>query len=203
MKSHFNWRTKPQYYPASAAHLFGDQGRIQKFSAIAFVFVLMGLGVGSISAAESPNSTPTIRGLTGSVHDISVSVPAAERIAPVAASQPDSDIDPKLMAKWAMNYLIETPRAEFDYEPVFQCWPRRRPPIPAGRDPIVPCDTDARMDWEWYYMRDVSASTEGKDVEAAFHKRIRSYIDSDGVVRASPGAFHEDKPTVRRQSSEQ
>ena len=57
-----------------------------------------------------------------------------------------------------MNYLICTPRPELDYEPVFQCHPLRCPPIPAGHDVVVPCDTDARMNWEWYYMREVSGS---------------------------------------------
>ena len=66
-----------------------------------------------------------------------------------------------------------TPRAKLGYEPVFQCHPLQCPPVPAGQDPVVACDTDARMDWEWYYMRDITESDTARDVEAAFHKRIR------------------------------
>src|SRR5437868_9336951 len=136
------------------------------------------------------------------VHDVSVAVPAAGQIAPLAVSPVGADIDLKRMAEWAMNYLIETPRPEYGYEPVFQCHPLACPPIPASRDPIVACDTDTRMDWEWYYMRDISGSTKGKDVEAAFHKRIRNYIGPDGIVWASPGAFHEEKPTAEYQKED-
>jgi hypothetical protein len=196
MKAHFNQQPTIRFRSLNAVYWGGGRGKISKSLAIALASALMGLGASSIPAGDNLNSTSTIRGLTGSVHDIAVSVPAAERIAPVAASQPSSDIDLKLMAKWAMHYLIETPRAELGYEPVFQCHPLQCPPVPAGRDPIAVCDTDARMDWEWYYMREISGSTEGRKVEAAFHQRIWNYVDADGIVLASPGALNEDKPNA-------
>ncbi len=95
------------------------------------------------------------------------------------------------MAAWAMHYLIHTPRPEFNYEPVFQCHPLRCPPVPAGRDVVVPCDTDARMNWEWYYMREVSGSQAGLDVEAAFHRRMLDYVQPDGTVLAHSGCYNE------------
>ena len=70
-----------------------------------------------------------------------------------------------------MNYLIRLPRKEFDYELVFQANPMNYPPVPSGHDVVVACDTDARMNWEWHYMREISNSEAGKDVEAAFHIR--------------------------------
>ncbi len=95
------------------------------------------------------------------------------------------------MAGWAMNYLIRTPRKEFDYEPAFQCHPLRCPPVPPGHDVVVPCDTDARMNWEWYYMRAISGVEAGKDVEAGFHARLLKYVQPDGTVLAPPGAYNE------------
>lgn len=135
---------------------------------------------------------PSILGLTGQVSDVRAAVRAGRAIQPLSSLQPAADVDLKRMAQWAMNYLIRTPRKDLNYQPVFQCHPLRCPPTPAGQDPIAPGDTDARMDWEWYYMRDVSGSTEGKDVEAAFHKRILGYVDvKDGKVWAPPGAYNE------------
>jgi hypothetical protein len=95
------------------------------------------------------------------------------------------------MAQWAMNYLICTPNEQFDYEPVFQCHPLQCPPVPSQRDVVVPCDTDARMFWEWYYMRDISGSTEGKQVEAAFQQRMLDYVQADGTVLAHVGCYNE------------
>lgn len=137
--------------------------------------------------------TRQIRGLQGSIHAVETAVPAAASLeAPgTAASAGSGDIDLRLMAEWALHYLIETPRQELGYEPVFQCSPLECPPIPQGTDVVVACDTDARMDWEWYYMRDIAGSDKGKDVEAAFHKRIRNYIADDGKVLAHVGCYNE------------
>jgi predicted dehydrogenase len=136
-------------------------------------------------------TTPPIAGLTGDVGNIQVAVPAAQEIQALDQVHRSADLDLKRMAQWAMNYLIRTPRAQLGFEPVFQCHPLRCPPVPSGADPVVACDTDARMDWEWYYMREVSGSDAGKDVEAAFHRRIRAYIAPDGRVWSFPGAFNE------------
>lgn len=132
-----------------------------------------------------------ILGLTGNVMDVEVAVPAEEKIAPLESADISADIDMKRMAEWALNYLTETPRKELNYEPVFQCHPLVCPPIPEGQDPVVACDTDARMDWEWYYMREITGSTRGKEVEAAFHARMKSFIEPDGRVLAHPGCYNE------------
>ena len=78
-----------------------------------------------------------------------------------------------------------------NYEPVFQCLPFRFPPGPPGHDPVVPCDSDARMNWEWYYMRDITGSQADKDIEAGFHKRMLSYVQDDGTVLSGPGCYNE------------
>jgi hypothetical protein len=142
-------------------------------------------------AMTQSSGSNAINGLTGTVTNVVVAVPAAERIHKLADSQVPQDLDLKRMAEWAMNYLIETPRKHLNYEPVFQCHPLRCPPSPEGQDPVVSCDTDARLDWEWYYMREISGSREGREVEAAFHKRMRDYIDPQGRVWSAPGAYNE------------
>jgi len=134
---------------------------------------------------------PPILGLTGQISGVETAVPAADEVKLLSASQLPADIDLKRMAGWALNYLTETPRKNLGYEPVFQCHPLRCPPVPEGEDPVVACDTDARMDWEWYYMRDITGSKKGAEVEAAFHRRIRQYIGADGKVWSQPGAFNE------------
>ncbi len=132
-----------------------------------------------------------IHSINGAITDIEVATPASETIQPLAETRPSADLDLKRMAEWALNYLIHTPRPELDYEPVFQCHPLCCPPVPAGHDVVVPCDTDARMNWEWYYMRDICGSQAGREVEAAFHARLLAYLEADGLAWAIPGSFNE------------
>lgn len=132
-----------------------------------------------------------IRGLTGAVSGVRVVVPTPRRVAPMGSERPSCDLSLKRMAEWAMNYLARSPRPHLGWEPVFQCHPLRCPPVPAGHDVVVPCDTDARMDWEWYYMRDITGSDAARDVEAAFHARMRAYVQEDGTVLAPPGCYNE------------
>ena len=149
--------------------------------------------VATVRAEESSSAPVVIKGITGKVSAVSIAVPAAEQIALLESSDVPVDIDLRRMAAWAMNYLIQTPRKELNYEPVFQCTPTACPPAPVGHDVVAICDTDARMDWEWYYMREVSGSQLGKDVEAAFHKRMLGFVAPDGRVLAPPGAYNEAK----------
>ncbi|NLC67225.1 MAG: hypothetical protein GX754_00235 [Clostridiaceae bacterium] len=132
-----------------------------------------------------------ILGLTGKVSDIKIAVTAADKIRNLAELEPPEDINLKRMAEWALNYLIETPRKHLNYEPVFQCHPLKCPPVPATKDVVVPCDTDARMEWEWYYMREITGSKRGQDVEEAFHRRMRGYINDEGLVWCHVGCYNE------------
>jgi hypothetical protein len=155
-----------------------------------FYFTALGVHTTQTSANEIiPQEI--VKGLTGRVRDVTVRVPVPTSIQPMSAVKRSADIDLQRMAQWGMNYLIRSPRKQFDYEPVFQANPMNCPPIPSGHDVVVVCDTDARMDWEWYYMREISKSEAGKDVEAAFHKRILAYVRDDGTVLAHPGCYNE------------
>jgi hypothetical protein len=115
---------------------------------------------------ESPKKSAPILGLTGKVGDVKTAVAAADDVKLLSEMPPSADIDLTRMAEWALHYLTETPRKDLGYEPssnvircnALQC---RR-----GQDPVVACDTDARMDWEWYFMRDITGSKKGAEVEA-------------------------------------
>lgn len=146
-------------------------------------------------AAGSP--PPVVRGLTGKVVDMHTAVPAQPKAQLLSECQLPHDIDLKRMSEWSLNFLIRTPRKQLNYEPVFQIFPYRCPPGPEGSDPVVGCDTDARMDWEWYYMRDITGSKKGLDVEWAFHKRMRDYVDENGVTWCHPGAFNEGNTSAK------
>ncbi|MHB1000082.1 MAG: glycoside hydrolase family protein [Armatimonadota bacterium] len=158
-----------------------------------FMFTLV-IGLAVISAANSksgPDSSPQVMGLTGKVDNIRTAVPADVKPLLLVESRIPVDVDLKRMAEWSLEYLINSPRERFNYDPVFECYPYKYPPEPNHPDPIVPCDTDARMDWEWYYMRDITGSSKGRDAEAVFHKRIKSYVKEDGIVWAPPGCYNE------------
>lgn len=141
----------------------------------------------SCTIIKAPDK-PVVLGIPGQLSDVRTEVPAADKVTPLSSARLPTDIDLKRMAQWSLNYLIETPRKEFDYEPVFGADPTACPPYPDTHDPTVPCDTDARMDWEWYYMRDICGSSRGKDVEAGFHQRMRNYIAEDGKIWTATGA---------------
>ncbi|MHB1461763.1 MAG: glycoside hydrolase family protein [Armatimonadota bacterium] len=133
----------------------------------------------------------SIKGLTGTVRNVRLIKQASDSTSHLSALNRSEDIDLNRMAQWSLRYLTESPRKHLNYDPVFQCFTYQCPPAPEGTDPIVPCDTDARMDWEWYYMRDITGSDMGRDVEKAFHKRMLSYVDDNGYVWSAPGCFYE------------
>lgn len=160
----------------------------QLFTFTSIYAMLTFMLIGSNSYAES---TTPIKGITGEISNISYPIPAQDSIKPIEQGLEPSDINLKRMAQWSLRYLVQSPRKHLNYDPVFQCFTFQCPPAPEGADPIVPCDTDARMDWEWYYMRDITGSDYGRDVEKAFHKRMRGYISDEGYVWCAPGAYNE------------
>jgi hypothetical protein len=167
--------------------MFNRKRHIVQKSAV----VIIVLFLASCSNREISVSPDSIKGLTGKVSNVKIEVPAASGITLLSESKIPQDIDLKRMAQWAMNYMINTPRKEFNFEPVFQCYPLRCPPVPVGSDVVVACDTDVRMFWEWFYMRDISGSQAGRDIEEALRKRIIGYVQADGTVLAHPGCYNE------------
>jgi hypothetical protein len=160
-------------------------------------YLIICIGVLVVTSAKIDHRQPSvdIRGITGKVSNVQVAGIAPTAIATLSSDLPENDIDLRRMAQWGMNYLIRSPRKEFNYEPVFQGHFYTCPPIPSGHDPVVACDTDVRLNWEWYYMREISGSTAGLDVERAFHQRILDYVQEDGTVLAPPGCYNEGETT--------
>ncbi len=143
--------------------------------------------------ATETAKAPTISnsfGLPGNVSEMSFK-DAGQGTQRVAQLPSSTDLSLSKMAGHAMNYLINNPRKQLNYEPVFQIWPLTAPPTPAGHDPIVPGDTDCRMDWEFIYMREMSGSKDGKDVELGLRKRVLGYIREDGLAWVPPGHYME------------
>lgn len=158
------------------------------------LFIAIGLmwqGNSFAVPAVPTDSTSSIHGITGKISETTFIMPASDCTKTLADLHAPTDIDLKRMAEWSLYYLTNSPRKNFNYDPVFQCFPYQCPPAPDRADPIVPCDTDARMEWEWYYMRDITGSKMGKDVEIEFHKRMMRYVDSEGFVWSDPGCYNE------------
>jgi hypothetical protein len=106
---------------------------------------------GAVSTASIPAGLPltNVSGVTGELSSIRYrGISATETVPLLAQSAKPRDVNLPAMADKAMNYLTHNPRKELDYEPVFQIKPLACPPAPLGHDPIVPGDTDCRMDWE-------------------------------------------------------
>jgi len=125
-----------------------------------------------------------ILGINGEISNIAYSPPSA----PCNNSE---DTDLTEMARWAMHYLANSPKPEYNYQPIFQVFPLKFPSVRECDDPVVDCDTDARMDWEWFYMRDIAGGDFAADIEAKFHERIRGYINEQGLALAHAGCYHE------------
>ena len=125
-------------------------------------------------------------GLPGIVSDVAIQ--PVEKPAPLPPAYLSPDADLKLMAAWGLRHLIHNPRPALNYEPVFFIRPLHVPPAPEGHDPIVPGDTDCRMDWEFIFMREISGSREGLDVEKGLRQRILGYVGEDSLAWVTPGA---------------
>ena len=132
-----------------------------------------------------------ISGINGEISDVkyqAADIGGTENIKDI------KDIDIKRMAEWALNYLARSPKPEYNWQPVFQVFPLRFPSVREGDDPIVNCDTDARMDWEWFYMREIAGTDFAADAEEKFHARMRDYINKDGLAISHGGCYREDLP---------
>ena len=128
-------------------------------------------------------------GLPGVISEVEVvPIPSLARL-PRNPSSPDIDL--KKMAGWAQRYLNRSPRPALQYEPVFYVRPMHVPPAPDGHDPIVPGDTDTRMDWEYRNMRSILDESEEGDVEKHLHARVLAYLHADGLAWVPPGHYME------------
>ena len=128
-------------------------------------------------------------GIPGTISDVKVlPIPT---LVPLPANFSPPDIDLQKMAAWSLRYLNRSPRPDLNYEPVFFVRPMNVPPAPEGHDPIVPGDTDARMDWEYRNMRAILDQHETGDIEKHMHARVLGYLHADGLAWVPPGHYME------------
>jgi hypothetical protein len=134
---------------------------------------------------EYPRLVPGYRGEL----DESEPLAAPATVSPLAQSQPPADLSLTEMAARAMYYLIHNPLPDKNYECRFDIGLLGNPPSMGGgtRDPYITFgDTECRMDWEFIYMREMSGSKEGAEVEDAIRRRIMGYIRDDGLCWLPP-----------------
>jgi len=90
------------------------------------------------------------------------------------------DISLEKMALDAMHYIVNNPRKERGCETRFTIAPLHFPPVPLGCDTTAIADMDNRLDRAFIYMREVSGSKDGLDVQDGLRKRILGYVREDG-----------------------
>lgn len=107
----------------------------------------------------------------------------APDVAPLKPGDGTGDVDLVAMARWAMQYLCNNPSPERNYETRFAIMPLQMPPCPrpGDLDPIAFGDTENRMDWEFIFMREMTGSDQGRDIEGIIWDRILGYIRDDGL----------------------
>ncbi len=128
-------------------------------------------------------------GIPGAISDVKV-LPVGT-LSPLPKNFSPSDADLQKMAAWSLRYLNRSPRPNLNYEPVFFVRPMNVPPAPEGHDPIVPGDTDTRMDWEYRNMRAILNQSESGVVEDHLHARVLAYLHADGLAWVPPGHYME------------
>jgi len=136
---------------------------------------------------EYPRHIAGYRGEIEAFESVAASVPA--EVKPVARSTPPADLSLTDMAARAMHYLTHNPLAEHNYECRFDIELLAYPPSmrPGTRDPYITFgDTESRMDLQFIYMREMSGSNQGREVEDAIRKRIMGYVRDGGLCWVPP-----------------
>lgn len=143
---------------------------------------------------ETTNVPTCLPGYRGAIDELEVvATDLSTNVRPIAASSVPADISLTDMAERAMHYLIHNPRAAHNYECRFDIFLSSYPPsIWAGtRDPYIAFgDTECRMNRAFVFMREMSGSDEGRDVEEAIRRRILGYVHDDGLSWLPPYALN-------------
>jgi hypothetical protein len=153
---------------------------------------LAGIGTVAIALLATDGRIPYVfrpSGLHGAISDVKV-LPVGDT-KPLPPNFASPDVDLHAMAAWSLRVLRKDPRPDLDYEPVFFVRPMHVPPAPDGHDPIVPGDTDARMDWEFPNMREILGLSEPGPAEKGLHARVLGYLRDDGLAWVPPGHYME------------
>ena len=157
------------------------------FRSAYLTFALSAALVGAPPAEKPRYFQPS--GLSGSISIVRVNSP--DSIERLPSGFRSTDINLRDMSAWSLRHLNLNPRPDLNYEPVFFIRPLHSPVAPSGHDPIVPGDTDARMDWEYPNMREILGLREPGPVEKGLHARVLGYVRPDGLAWVPPGHYME------------
>jgi len=127
-------------------------------------------------------------GIRGELSEITTTPAGGPTLTPNA-----NEMDFHAIARWSMNYLENNPNPEWDYHAQFRVYPVGLPPIPPGPDPIAVGDTDCRMDWEFWNMREILGINEPTQTEKGLRQHILKYVKNDNLAWCENGAAEEGK----------
>ena len=105
---------------------------------------------------------------------------------------PESEIDLVQMAKDALNYLVQNPRKELNYECRFGIDLMREKLWPADdeHEVITVGDTDLRMLIEYPYMKEMTASDEADETAIGLMNRCIGYLDENFGCTVTSGCWN-------------
>lgn len=144
----------------------------------------------NISKTTNISSVPGYHGKIDNMELLSAGMPTT--VTPAAQLLSTDDVNLVEMSRRAMHYLINNPLADHNDECRFDIELLKCPPSmgSGSRDPYITFgDTESRMDLAFMYMRDISGSAEGRQVELRIRKRIMGYLRDDGLSWLPPYAL--------------
>jgi hypothetical protein len=84
-------------------------------------------------------------------------------------------LDPVVMAKWSLNYLVGTVSEENGFASSYGNWPLKMPPYQIGGDKIAIGDSEVRNALAFVMMRDMSGISFGEMAQKGVMDRVLSY----------------------------
>ncbi len=125
-------------------------------------------------------SPASVRGYHGEISDLETIT--SEQAAGLLRSFSRSDISLTEIAKAAMNYLTRNPLANRDCACRFNINPSAYPLAVKDEDDNTAFgDTEVRMLRAFNFMREMSGTTDGADIEATIRRRVLGYVRENGM----------------------
>ncbi len=142
-----------------------------------------------VSAADTDSKPLSLIGYQGKIDGLEIVNKKAVDAKSLAAAPSKHDISLTDMASSSMNYLIHNPLPDHNYECRFCIQPVGYPlsMYDGTADPYIAFgDTESRMLREFNFMREMSGSKAGAEVEEGIRKRVWGYVREDGLSWLPP-----------------
>ncbi len=134
----------------------------------------------SMIEQEDDSKSASVVGFHGKISDLETI--NADMAADLLGTMSESDVSINEMAAASMNYLTRNPLTQQKCECRFDINPSKYPlAITDGEDITAFGDTEIRMLRGFNFIREITGSTEGIDIEAAIRERVLGYIHDDGM----------------------